>query len=579
MEVATAYPGTPSTEILERLAGYPDVYTEWSVNEKVAVEVALGATTVGARALAAMKLVGVNVASDPLFSAAYSGVRGGFVLVSADDPGRHSSQNEQDNRHYARFLKLPLLEPADSQEAKDFVGVAFALSEEFHVPVILRTTTRISHSKGTVRLAERVEAAAPLEVVRDVMYNLTPGLSAGCHPRQEARLLELAARSDATPLNRIEWGDPRIGIVASGVAYTYAREAFPSAGFLKLGMTYPVPARLAREFRAGVDLLYVVEELDGFLEDELRILGIRIDGGKDLVPLCGELTPVIVAEALTAAGAPGAVRANMAEGMAPVAGLCVRSPTFCPGCPHRGVFLALKRLKVYVSGDIGCYTMASIAPWDIMHSMMCMGASIGMAHGMEKALHRRGMAGDGVVAVIGDSTFFHSGMTALLDVAWNRGSSVTIVLDNRAVAMTGGQPTPGSGTTLMGDQTRSADVAEVARALGVGHVVVADPFDLRGFEETVKIALASPEPWVIVSKAPCALQYKIQSEPFEVDAGACTGCRRCLKAVCAALSYEPRVGPRGRGLAHIDPAVCTGCGVCTQLCRPGAISLPAPRAR
>ena len=579
MEVATAYPGTPSTEILERLAGYPEVYAEWSVNEKVAVEVALGATAVGARALAAMKLVGVNVSSDPVFSASYSGVRGGFVLVSADDPGRHSSQNEQDNRHYARFLKVPLLEPADSQEAKDFVGEAFALSEEFHVPVILRTTTRISHSKGTVMLGDRVEAAAPLQVTRDVMYNLTPGLSAGCHPRQEARLLELAARSDATPLNRIEWGDPRIGIVASGVAYTYAREAFPSAGFLKLGMSYPVPARLARGFRAGVDLLYVVEELDGFLEDELRMLGIRVDGGKDVVPLCGELDPAIVAEALTAAGAPGAAWAGIAKSNPPVAGLSVRSPTFCPGCPHRGVFLALKHLKVYVSGDIGCYTMASIAPWDIMHSMMCMGASIGMAHGMEKALRRRGVAEGGVVAVIGDSTFFHSGMTALLDVTWNRGSSVTIILDNRAVAMTGGQPTPGSGTTLMGAQTRIADVAEVARALGVDHVVVADPFDVRGFEEVVKTALASPEPWVIVSKAPCALQYMIKSDPFEVDAEACTGCRRCLKAVCAALSFEPGVGPRGRGLAGIDPAVCTGCGVCAQLCRLGAIGVPGALQR
>lgn len=575
---AAAYPGTPSTEILEAMPQYAtDIVSEWSPNEKVAFEVALGASLAGARSLVAMKHVGVNVAADPLFTASYTGIEGGFVLVSADDPAQHSSQNEQDNRQYAKFAKVPLLEPSDSQEAKDFVRLGCELSERFDTPVILRTTTRISHSQSVVELGER-PALEPLSGIRrDIpKYVMVPSNAIKRHPVVEQRMRDLAELAETLPANRIEAGAPEVGIVASGAAYAYAREAFPGASFLMLGLTWPLPRRMIERFRAQVEKLYVVEELDPFLEEAIRLMGVRVDGGKDLLPLWGEFDPGTVARALTLGGVPGATEALLKAVGQGAEGLPDRPPALCPGCSHRGVFIALRKLKVFVSGDIGCYTLGALPPFEALHTCICMGASIGGAHGMEKMLavtagERQRPPRERAVAVLGDSTFFHSGLTALLDVAWNGGDTVTVILDNRTTAMTGGQQHPGTGKTLDGREAPAVDIAKLCEALGIRHVVTVDPGDVAAVESALRDALAVEGPAVVIAQAPCVLQYRIRREAWHVDPALCTGCRSCLKAGCVGLALVEE-GDTAR--AEIIPSQCNGCGVCAQLCRTGAIMEP-----
>lgn len=572
---ASAYPGTPSTEILENIADYQDIYAEWCPNEKVAMETALGAAMAGARALCAMKHVGVNVAADPLMTASYVGVKGGLVLVSADDPALHSSQNEQDNRNYAKFAKIPLLEPSDSQECKDFVRLAFDISEQFDTPVMLRTTTRISHSKSIVELGERAAQEPILTLEKNApKYTMLPNFAKGRHVAVEKRMLSLREYSDSVAVNRIEMGDPRVGIVASGAAYVYAREALPEASFLKLGMSYPLPEKILRQFRDSVDKLYVVEELDPFFEEQLKALGITVDGGKNLLSLLGELDPGLIATSLACEGVPG-VNQDLATMPAPGrTDLPLRPPTMCPGCSHRGVFTVLNRLKVFVSGDIGCYTLGALPPLASMHSCVCMGAGIGMAHGMAKVLQPGGKTQDRPVAVIGDSTFFHSGMTPLLNAVWNQSNTVTIILDNRTTAMTGGQQNPGSGKTLSGQFSPAVDLVKLCEAFGVQHIRTVDPYNLSSVETAIREALEEPSASVIITQGPCVLEYKIKHEPWTIDAELCTGCKRCLRVACIALGLATTAD--GKEVVEIDATQCNGCGVCAQMCRFDAIKAPVP---
>jgi len=574
VRLAAAYPGTPSTEILENISKYPGIYSEWSPNEKVALEVGLGAAIAGARVLVAMKHVGVNVAADPLFTASYTGVNGGLVLVTADDPAMHSSQNEQDNRQYARFAKVPMLEPSNSQEAKDLVLLAFDLSEEFDTPVLFRTTTRVSHSKSLVELGERPELAPLTTLEKDApKYTMLPGYAKIKHPKVEQRIRDLAERAETLACNRIEMGDRAVGIVATGAVYAYAREAFPGASFLKLGMTYPLPRRLIAEFRAKVQKLYIVEELDPFLEEQIRLMGVTVDGGKGLLSICGEFDPGLIARTLTAAGAPGATSALLVEPTPGASDLPQRPPTLCAGCSHRGVFTVLKRLRVFVSGDIGCYTLGALAPISAMHACVCMGAGIGMAHGIAKVMEPGGDIKNRAVAVIGDSTFFHSGITPLMDSIWNKSSTVTIILDNRITAMTGGQENPGSGHTLSGIDAPEVDLVKLVQALGVSRVATIDPYDLEQTERVLREEIAADEPSVVIATAPCVLQFKVRSDPWVVDAEACTGCKRCLRVGCIALNM---VQHGDEVKVEIDPTQCTGCSVCAQMCNFDAIRAPVP---
>ncbi|HSR13580.1 MAG TPA: thiamine pyrophosphate-dependent enzyme, partial [Thermodesulfobacteriota bacterium] len=460
VKVAAAYPGTPSTEILENLSRYEGMHVEWCPNEKVALETAMGAAFGGARALAAMKHVGVNVAADPLFTLSYTGLRGGLVLVSADDPEMHSSQNEQDNRHYAKAAKIPMLDPSDSQEAKDFTKIAFELSEKFDTPVMLRTTTRVSHSKSIVRMEEPSAPPVALALTKDpVKFVMLPANARKRHPIVESRMRELAKLAETFPGNRIEWGDKKVGIITGGVSYQYAREAMPEASVLKLGMAYPLPVELIRNFARQVEKLYVLEELDPFIEEHVRALGIEVSG-KANFPLCGELNPRLAAAGLNG----GAVETAQT---AP-ANLPARPPIMCPGCPHRGIFSILSKLKLYVTGDIGCYTLGFLPPLSAIDTCVCMGASIGHAMGLDKALGREALGK--VVAVIGDSTFLHSGITSLLNVVYNRGAVTVIILDNHTTAMTGHQDHPGISKTLDGVDGGRVDIAALCTAMGVEDV-------------------------------------------------------------------------------------------------------------
>jgi indolepyruvate ferredoxin oxidoreductase alpha subunit len=578
VKLAAAYPGTPSTEILESLAGYEDVYCEWSPNEKVAMEVGIGAAIGGGRALVCMKHVGLNVAADPFFSSSYVGVEAGMVVVSADDPGMHSSQDEQDNRNYAKFTRVPLLEPSDSAEAREFTVRAFELSEQFDTPVLLRMTTRTSHSNGLVRLGERMEPKPVTEFKRDwTKYIMMPANARVRHRAVEQRLLDLKEYAETCPFNRLEMGDPRVGIITSGAIYGYAREALPSASFLKIGMPFPLPKKLIADFRSKVEKLYVVEESDPFMEEAIRLMGIKIDGGKELNTLLGELDARIVAQSLAKAGVSGVNQDLLRELGAEPADLPDRPPTFCPGCSHRGIFVVLKKLRAYVSGDIGCYTMGALPPYSAQHCQTCMGGSISMAHGLTKVLDppAEGAKSDfrnKVVAVIGDSTFFHSGITSLMDVAYNNGTSVTMILDNSTTAMTGGQENPGTGKTLLGDPAAVVDIPALCRAIGVKHVASIDPYDLEDIERVLREELAADEGSVIIAKAPCVLQFKVRKPVYQVDPEKCTGCKRCLQAGCGALNLL--AGADGDRKVEISPADCAGCGVCSQLCKEGAIGRP-----
>jgi indolepyruvate ferredoxin oxidoreductase alpha subunit len=557
---ASGYPGTPSTETLEEVARLGEVYCEWAPNEKVALESAIGASIAGGRSIATMKHVGVNVAADALLTLNYTGVNAGLILMVADDPGMHSSQNEQDSRNYARFAKVPMLDPSDSQEAYDFVRAGFELSERFDTPVMLRTTTRISHAKGVVEQMERIEPKVG-EWVRDVpKYVMLPNYGKIKHVSVEARLLKLQEYAESSPLNRVEMGDRDLGIITSGVSYQHVKEAYPNASVLKLGLVHPLPVRKIREFAGSVKRLMIVEEMDAIFEEQIRALGVAVHVGKDRISLCGEVNADIVRQA--------AGERVEAAGIPPVANLPQRPPIFCPGCAHRGLFTILSRLKVFVSGDIGCYTLGALPPMSAMHSTICMGASISAAHGMAKVNAIAGRT-EKPVAVIGDSTFFHSGMTGLLSMAYNGANALVIIMDNRTTGMTGGQENPGSGRVLRGEPSNQMDIAALVRVLGIENVVEINAYNLQETEAAIRKGLETPGPYVLIDKNPCILRYRVKEPTLTVNPDTCTGCRACLKAACVALGLtaggdKPKVA--------IDPNICNGCGVCGQLCKFDAIS-------
>ena len=556
--VATAYPGTPSTEILEALAGYPEVHAQWAPNEKVALEVALGASLAGARAIASMKHVGLNVASDPLITAAYTGVRGGLVVVSADDPGMFSSQNEQDNRHYARLAKLPMFEPSDSEEARQFTIAAFELSERFDTPVLVRITTRIAHAKSILPLGERVEHE-PSGFARDPAKTvMVPGHARRRHELLEARMMELERWTEGCPFNRVERRDDGVGVIASGVAYQYVREARPRASVLKLGVTNPLPAGLIRSFAKSVKRLFVVEELDPYLEGQIRALGVQLAHPPSR-PRTGELSTEAVAQML-------GVRRKASRKSEP--DLPPRPPSLCPGCGHRALLSVLRRLKVFVSGDIGCYTLGVQPPLQTMDTCICMGAAIGVAHGVEKATGHTG----NMVAVIGDSTFVHSGITPLIDVVYNRAATTTIILDNETVAMTGHQDHPGTGKTAAGETTHRLSLEAIARAAGVENVSIVDPYDLKKTRAAIREAIASPGPAVVIARRRCVLLDRERPRAARrIDPKRCTGCGACLALGCPAISEETPKGEK-RKRPVIITRLCAGCGVCAQVCPRDAIS-------
>jgi indolepyruvate ferredoxin oxidoreductase alpha subunit len=571
VRVASAYPGTPSTEILENIILTKEIDASWAPNEKVALEVGIGASFAGARALVAMKHVGVNVAADPLFTLSYTGVKGGLVLVTADDPEMHSSQNEQDNRNYAKFAKVPMLEPADSQECKEFTRIALELSEQYDTPVFLRTTTRISHSKSIVTLAEPVrDLPVPALVKNAAKQVMLPTNARVRHPLVEERMRKLAAAANSMAINRLELRDTSVGIITSGVCYQYVREIFPHLSTLKLGMVHPLPMEMIRRFAAAVDRLFIVEELDPFFEEQIKAQGIEVSG-KEIFPLCGELTPERISKAFAGKGIAAASGSSRGEGQTKTETLPGRPPNMCPGCPHRGIFYVLNRLNAYVTGDIGCYTLGFLPPLSSMETCVCMGASIGNASGVVKVVSEEERKK--VVAVIGDSTFCHTGINGLMDMVYNKVPATVVILDNRITAMTGRQDNPASGHTLRDEPTHRLDIAELCRALGVRHVRVVNPFDLAETRKALEEEMARPEPSVIITDKPCVLVKRVgvfQRGPlYAVDPEKCTGCRACLKIGCPAIQWHPNEG--ARGLSYIDPTLCTGCDVCRQLCTFSAI--------
>ncbi len=566
VRVAAGYPGTPSTEILQTLVRLdPDrrLYVEWSTNEKVALDVALGAAMGGARALAAMKHVGLNVAADTFMTAAYTGARAGLVIVSADDPGMHSSQNEQDNRFFARFAGVPLLEPADSQEAHDFTLHAFELAERFDVPVLVRSTTRVSHARGVVH---RADAAAPPRPPRferaPEKFVMLPGYARGRHRALVERLAALEGEAEESPLNRVELRDRRFGVVTSGIVYHYVREVMPEASILKLGLSHPFPAALLRRFAGEVERLVVIEELEPYLEAEIRAAGVPVEG-KAYFPREGELSPDLVARGLERAGWP-APAARPRHEAPPTAG---RPPVLCPGCPHVAPYLALRQMGAVVSGDIGCYTLAAMEPLRAMDTTVAMGSSIGMAIG----LARSGGAAAPVVATIGDSTFLHAGLPALADAAYNGTRITVVILDNGTTAMTGGQGHPAAGVTIRGDAAPSVDLPALCRALGVGWVKVVDPYDLAQTRVALAEAVAQPGVSVVITNRPCVeVPTKVRDHPFAVIDEACIACQACMNLGCPSITWSGGWHD-GRRKVQIDPVTCTGCTVCAQTCAPGAI--------
>ncbi len=551
VSVATAYPGTPSTEITENIAKYDGIYAEWSPNEKVAMEVAIGASIAGARALCCMKHVGLNVAADPLFTASYTGVNGGLVVIVADDPGMHSSQNEQDSRFYARSAHVPMLEPSDSMEAKEFIKLAFELSEKFDTPVFVRSNTRLSHSQGIVELSDRQDA--PLKpYVKDIgKYVMMPGMAKKRHIVVEKRMNDLKAYADVLDINKAEYNDKSIGIITSGVTYEYVKEALPKASVLKLGMVYPLPEGKIKEFAANVDKLYVVEELEPFIEDQIKAMGIET-AGKELFTVQGEYGVNSIASSI------GGVNKDITDPGA----LPQRPPVMCPGCPHRGVYYVLKKLGITATGDIGCYTLGATPPLQGIDTCICMGASIGCAMGMEKA--RGKDFARKLVAIIGDSTFFHSGITGLVDMVYNGATSTVLILDNSTTGMTGHQDHPGTGKTIKGEIANAVDLPLLIKSLGVKHIRIADPYDLKGIEAALKEETAREELSVIIVKRPCVLlDKKLKREPYIVN-DKCRTCGACLKLGCPAIEKAEK------GMM-IDSAVCTGCGLCSGVCAFGAI--------
>lgn len=558
---ASAYPGTPSTEILEYIGTYAEIDAQWAVNEKTAMETVIGAAYAGTRTLCAQKHVGLNVAADPFFTVAYTGVQGGLVIVTADDPGMHSSQNEQDNRYYAKMAKLPMFEPSSSQEAHDMTIAAYEMSEQYDTPVLLRTTTRISHSEGIVAVGPRTEAP-DRSFKRDMeKYCVLPHNARKLHVKVEERLAKLAKWGCECTWNRIEEGDKAVGIITSGIASVHARELFPKASFLQLGFPHPFPRELVAKFAKMVKRLIVIEENDPFIEEQVRAMGIDCIG-KDRIPVCGELNPDILHESLKEF-LPQAMPTRVAKVDVEVP---IRPPVLCPGCPHRGVFFLLRKLDCTVTGDIGCYSLGAFAPHNAMHTIVCMGASITNALGMQKAM---GAKIDGkLVAVIGESTFLHSGVTGLIDTVYNQGRHLTIILDNSITAMTGHQPNPACGVTLKGKKTKKIDLEALCKASGVDHVHVVDPFDMKLLETEIKDALAKAEPTVIITRRPCYLlkDYKPEKSPIQLDRAKCVKCGQCWKLGCPAIERDVTDGK-----TLINATLCVECGLCAKACRPGAI--------
>jgi indolepyruvate ferredoxin oxidoreductase alpha subunit len=570
VEVASGYPGTPSTEILETLAPMPDVYAEWAPNEKVAVDVAIGAAYAGRRALSTMKHVGLNVAADALFYASMTGIEAGLILAVADDPSLHSSQNEQDTRRYAKFARVPCLDPADSQEAKDMVAAGLELSEQFDTPVLLRLTTRISHSSTVVQLkGQRTYRSTDPKYPRDpAKYVMVPANSSKRHPVIEERIARLSSFADTFSWNQIQMGDPSLGIVTCGIAYQYAKEIWPQASFLKLGMSYPLPQSLVHEFARQVDRLIVIEELDPCIEEQIKLMGIDCEG-KSIFPMCYEFDPHVVRDSAIRAGLlPPSVAAPIVTPEKPP--LPPRPPVLCPGCPHRPVFTALHKLQVPVNGDIGCYTLGLLPPLNAIHTCGCMGAGIGVAHGADKA-------GDSErhVAVIGDSTFFHTGMPALLNVSYNQGNTIVNIMDNRITAMTGHQGNPGTGKTLQNQDTYQVEFEPLVRTMGFEHVSTIDPYRYQEVEQAFREALDRDQPSVIITRRECALLPEVRRTylALRVDTTKCIACYTCLRTGCPALRKNPDevYEKTGKPKSDIDPLLCTGCELCAQVCPTGAI--------
>ena len=549
VEVVSSYPGTPSTEVTEEAAKYDEIYCEWAPNEKVAMEVAYGACLAGKRSFCGMKHVGLNVAADPMFTISYAGVNAGMVICVSDDPGMHSSQNEQDSRHYAIAAKIPMLEPADSAETLEFTKVAYELSEKYDTPVIMKMCTRIAHSQSVVETSERIVPPTKPYEKNIAKYVMMPANAKRRHPIVEQRTLDLIQYAEDCKLNRVEMGDTKIGIITSSTSYQYAKEVFgENASILKLGMIHPLPEKLILDFAEKVDKLVIIEELDAIIENHCKALGLEVTG-KDVLPVCGEFSQSLVAEKLGV---------DVKPGCGAIEDLPNRPPVMCAGCPHRGMFFTLAKNKCTVLGDIGCYTLGAVAPLNAMEMTACMGASISSIHGFNKAL---GEESEGkTVAVIGDSTFMHSGMTGLANIAYNQSNSTVIILDNSITGMTGHQQNPTTGYNIKGDPAGKINLEALCKAMGFNRVVVVDPYDLKECDRVVKEELAAKEPSVIISRRPCALLKYVKAKPaLHVDKDACKSCKACMKLGCPALCFKD-------GKAFVDNTLCVGCGVCQQLC-------------
>ena len=557
VKVSAAYPGTPSTEISENIVQYKEIYSEWSPNEKVAAEVAIGAAISGVRAMFSMKHVGVNVASDPLYTISYSGVNGGLVLVAADDPGLYSSQNEQDTRMVGRAAQVPVLEPSDSQEAKDFVKLAFELSEQYDTPMIVRTTTRLAHSQGLVELCDREEVADKPYERNVAKFVMMPGMAKLRHLYVEERLKKMAEDAGSYAINKAEYNDTSIGFITSGIPYQYVKEACPNASVLKLGMVHPLPRKLIEEFAAKVDKLYIFEELEPVIEEQVKSWGIKCIG-KEIFTVQGEYSANMLRKA---------VLGETAELKAP-AQVPARPPILCPGCPHRSVYSVLNKLKIHAAGDIGCYTLGAVAPLNVVDTTVCMGASISTLHGMEKAKGKDYIKN--WVAVIGDSTFMHTGVNSLINMVYNKGTGTVMILDNSTTGMTGHQDHAATGKTLMGETTKAVNLVQFCKAIGIEHVVEVNAFDTAELERIIKEETARDDVSVIITKSPCVLlKGNVFPDVCVPDSDKCKKCGMCLRPGCPALTKN------ADGTIAIDATMCNGCGLCMQLCKFDAIEKKA----
>lgn len=553
VKVSAAYPGTPSTEISENIVKYKEIYSEWSPNEKVAMEVAIGASISGVRSLASMKHVGVNVASDPLFTISYAGVNGGLVLVAADDPGLYSSQNEQDTRMVARAAGVPVLEPSDSEEAKEFVKFAFDMSEKYDTPVIVRTTTRLSHSQGMVNLSDRIEVEDKPYVRNPAKNVMMPGNARVRHLVVEARTKQMIKEGSSFPINRIEYNDKKVGVITSGIPYQYVKEALPEVSVLKLGIVNPLPRRLIEEFSNSVENLYIVEELDPVIEEQVKSWGIKAVG-KEILTVQGEYSANLLRKA---------IKKEEVE-IKPAAQVPNRPPILCPGCPHRSVFSILKKLGIHAAGDIGCYTLGAVAPLNVVDTTVCMGASISTLHGMEKAKGKEYIKN--WVAVIGDSTFMHTGINALINMVYNKGTGTVLILDNSTTGMTGHQDHAATGKTLMGEETVAISIPQLCRSIGIKNVIEVNAFDTKALESIIKEEVAKDEISVIITKAPCVLQTKqLSKTQCKVVSMKCKKCGMCLKPGCPAITRSET------GVTVINDTMCNGCNLCLEKCKFGAI--------